>query len=145
MTSLAMAVMAKVHKNVRPPPSETTHPEAGSSQVCCCVQQMVPLQSQRSLSGIPATYMTSGLSICRTAPEGSLILRLALHALLFANARSVAALWLRFVHELRFRYWETGRPLPHIPDEGMPDMSCSLIHQKLQMLSICIRCERAGH
>ena len=41
--------------------------------------------------------------------------RLALQALVFGNARAIALLWTRFVHELRFRHWETFTPLPHMP------------------------------
>lgn len=37
----------------------------------------------------------------RSAPPGSLLCRLALHALVFGNARAVAALWQRFVIQVR--------------------------------------------
>jgi len=80
-----------------------------------------------------------GLSVERSAPPGSLLARLALHSLVFANARAVGQLWLRFVQELRFRHWDAGRPLPRTGAPEAPDVSCCLLHQKLQMLDICIR------
>ena len=88
----------------------------------------------------------------RTAPPGTLLLLLALHSLEFSNARAVAELWSRFVRELRFRYWDTGRELPRMTSatdavvkeekgEGLvgPDLSCCLLHQKLQLLDLCIK------
>lgn len=41
--------------------------------------------------------------------------RLALHSLVFSNARAVALLWSRFVRELRFQHWEALTPLPRMP------------------------------
>jgi len=38
----------------------------------------------------------------------------------FGNARAIALLWTRFVHELRFRHWETLTPLPHMPGARLP-------------------------
>jgi len=46
--------------------------------------------------------------------------RLALQALVFGNARAIALLWTRFVHELRFRHWETLTPLPNMPGARLP-------------------------
>ena len=86
-----------------------------------------------------------------TAPPGTLLLLLALHSLEFSNARAIAELWSRFVRELRFRYWDTGRELPRMTsatdaakqdkEHGLvgPDLSCCLLHQKLQLLDLCIK------
>jgi hypothetical protein len=41
------------------------------------------------------------LVLPRSAPPGSLLCRLSLHALLFGNARAVAALWQRFLEQVR--------------------------------------------
>ncbi|GFR41848.1 hypothetical protein Agub_g2627, partial [Astrephomene gubernaculifera] len=54
----------------------------------------------------------------RTAPLQGLLTRLALHALLFGNARAVAWLWQRFVRELRFGCWDAERPLPRMTPPG---------------------------
>lgn len=42
----------------------------------------------------------SGVVLPRAAPPGSLLCRLACHALVFGNARAVAALWQRFVMQV---------------------------------------------
>ncbi|KAK9813462.1 hypothetical protein WJX73_000174 [Symbiochloris irregularis] len=84
-----------------------------------------------------------GLS--RTAPVHSLAARVALHTMTFGNARSGSVLWRRFVREVRFSHWEAGLPLPCMQesrDAGSsppnPDLSQGLLHQKLQMLDVCI-------
>jgi len=95
----------------------------------------------------PATHAAdtpSLLRLLKAAPQGALLLRLALHSLTFGNARAVAQLWLRFVRELRFRYWEPGRPLPRLDAVQQPDLGACLLHQKLQMLDICIRALQKG-
>lgn len=55
------------------------------------------------------------LLLPRTAPHNSLLGRLALHCLLFGNARAVAALWQCFVSEIRFQFWEERALLPRMP------------------------------
>lgn len=97
----------------------------------------------------------------RAAPPGALASRLALHALVFGNARAVATLWLRFVRELRFSHWEPLVRLPRmpaVPDPSpaidptmnpshrprlsgaapLPDLAAGLLHQKLQLLDHCV-------
>ena len=93
--------------------------------------------------------------------------RLALHIMCFSNPKAVAVLWQRFVRHLREACWDTGRLLPRMnppkpPSSGphsgpealnppggadqdvrasglpRPDFSCCLLHQKLQMLNLCI-------
>ena len=54
----------------------------------------------------------------RSAPPDSLLARLALHALVFGNARAVAMLWRRFVREIRFAHWDRGVPLPRTGGVG---------------------------
>jgi hypothetical protein len=44
-----------------------------------------------------AAAAAAALALPRSAPPSSLLCRLALHALVFGNARAVAALWQRFV------------------------------------------------
>ncbi|GAX79307.1 hypothetical protein CEUSTIGMA_g6748.t1 [Chlamydomonas eustigma] len=86
----------------------------------------------------------------RTAPLGSLLSQLALHCLVFGNARAIAELWRRAIRVLRTECWEECQPLPRMPDtksqQGVladkqvanPDQSSCLLHQKLQMLQLCI-------
>ena len=47
-----------------------------------------------------------------------MVCRLALHVLLFSNARAIAGLWQRFVLRLRLSFWNTARLIPHVP--GLP-------------------------
>ena len=78
----------------------------------------------------------------------------------FSNPKAVAVLWQRFVRHLREACWDTGCLLPRMDppqplsspgasdptaDQGVrssglsrPDFSCCLLHQKLQMLNLCI-------
>ena len=85
----------------------------------------------------------------------------------FSNPKAVAVLWQRFVRHLREAFWDTGCLLPRMDpptslppsplgrpeappstgggDQDMsasglprPDFSCCLLHQKLQMLNLCI-------
>lgn len=62
----------------------------------------------------------SGHGLCQPTNIHAGLRRLALHALVFGNARAVAVLWSHFVHELRFRHWETLTPLPHMPGPQPP-------------------------
>ena len=55
----------------------------------------------------------------RTAPPGSMISRIALHSMVFGNARAVSELWRRFVGVLRNDFWEEGRPLPRMTCPGV--------------------------
>mmetsp|Transcript_25600 Transcript_25600/g.71590 ORF Transcript_25600/g.71590 Transcript_25600/m.71590 type:complete len:645 (-) Transcript_25600:914-2848(-) len=80
------------------------------------------------------------------APPGSLLLRLASHCLVFGNARAISELWQRFVRELRFRCWEDNQEIPRIwVSEQQPDLSTSILHQKIQMLAICISARHNSH
>ena len=101
-------------------------------------------------------------------PSAEVQCRLALHIMCFSNPKAVAVLWQRFVHHLREACWDTGRLLPrmnppnppslgpHSSPEALdptgggdqdvqamglprPDFSCCLLHQKLQMLNLCIQ------
>eukprot|EP00918_Siedleckia_nematoides_P075131 GHVU01164295.1.p1 GENE.GHVU01164295.1~~GHVU01164295.1.p1 ORF type:complete len:938 (+),score=116.09 GHVU01164295.1:61-2814(+) len=54
--------------------------------------------------------------------------------------RAVAHLWQEFVLEMRYR-WENNHTVPDV-EQGAPNMGSSLIHQKLQMLNVCIQRKR---
>lgn len=63
-----------------------------------------------------------------------------MQALLFQNARAVAALWAGFVERLR-RHWDSGRQLPHMcrtSDPQLPTWGTCLLHQHMQLLDYCI-------
>ncbi|XP_072997458.1 uncharacterized protein [Typha latifolia] len=73
------------------------------------------------------------------APLRSLFAQFCLHALWFGscNIRAIAFLWIEFVREVRW-CWEESEPLPRISSNSGIDLSACLVHQKLQMLAICI-------
>eukprot|EP00897_Mesotaenium_endlicherianum_P008976 jgi/Mesen1/8106/ME000435S07288 len=77
--------------------------------------------------------------VAKTAPPESLFARLCLHTLRFGtcNIRSIAKLWSEFVREVQW-HWEESQPLPRVATGGPPDVGCCLLHQKLQMLALCI-------
>jgi Rab3 GTPase-activating protein catalytic subunit len=93
----------------------------------------------------------------KAAPADSLLGRLVLHSLVLSSPRSVAALWQRFLRELRFAHWDKREPLPRMPKAPQsnkepeeaasslpllppppPDHRHCLIFQKLQLLDVCI-------
>ncbi|KAF8396974.1 hypothetical protein HHK36_018611 [Tetracentron sinense] len=73
------------------------------------------------------------------APLESVFAQFCLHSLWFGNCniRAIAVLWIEFVREVRW-CWEESQPLPRMLTNGVIDLSTCLIHQKLQMLAICI-------
>ncbi|KAF8397225.1 hypothetical protein HHK36_016135 [Tetracentron sinense] len=73
------------------------------------------------------------------APLESLFAQFCLHSLWFGNCniRAIAMLWIEFVREVRW-CWEESQPLPRMLTNGVIDLSTCVIHQKLQMLAICI-------
>lgn len=73
------------------------------------------------------------------APLESLFTQFCLHSLWFGscNIRAISVLWIEFVREVRW-CWEELHPLPMMSNDGTIDTSCCLVHQKLQMLAVCI-------
>ncbi|XP_057862920.2 uncharacterized protein LOC131071205 isoform X3 [Cryptomeria japonica] len=73
------------------------------------------------------------------APLESLFAQFCLHSLWFGscNIRAISVLWIEFLREVRW-CWEELVPLPRMASDGTIDLSCSLVHQKLQMLAVCI-------
>ncbi|PWZ05041.1 Rab3 GTPase-activating protein catalytic subunit [Zea mays] len=80
----------------------------------------------------------------RGAPADSLFGQFCLHALWFGNCNicAIAALWIDFVREIRW-CWEESERLPRMKSTSSIDLSSCLIHQKLQMLTICIERKRS--
>ncbi|KAI0217388.1 Rab3 GTPase-activating protein catalytic subunit [Lamellibrachia satsuma] len=76
----------------------------------------------------------------KSAPVDSLPYRLAICMCIinhsYGGVRAVAHLWQEFVLEMRFR-WENSILIPDLAS-GSPNMGCSLLFQKLQMLNCCI-------
>ncbi|KAL0053211.1 hypothetical protein WJX82_002504 [Trebouxia sp. C0006] len=118
------------------------------------------VRSQKAPQDLPHLHFP------KTAPADSLLVRLALHVMCFSNARAIAGLWQRFVRYLREGCWDQGRLLPRVTparhhqsrqqDSAVPavsaaraeadgnalprpDFSCCVLHQKLQMLNLCIQ------
>eukprot|EP01018_Ginkgo_biloba_P026455 Gb_39184 [translate_table: standard] len=73
------------------------------------------------------------------APLESLFSQFCLHSLWFGscNIRAISVLWIEFVREVRW-CWEELQPLPRMPTNGTVDLASCLVHQKLQMLAVCI-------
>uniref|UniRef100_A0ACD5XKJ0 Uncharacterized protein n=1 Tax=Avena sativa TaxID=4498 RepID=A0ACD5XKJ0_AVESA len=73
------------------------------------------------------------------APSDSLFAQFCLHALWFGNCniRAISVLWIDFVREIRW-CWEESEQLPRMKNTSSIDLCACLIHQKLQMLAICI-------
>uniref|UniRef100_A0A1D1YA05 Rab3 GTPase-activating protein catalytic subunit n=1 Tax=Anthurium amnicola TaxID=1678845 RepID=A0A1D1YA05_9ARAE len=80
------------------------------------------------------------------APFGSLFAQFCLHALWFGNCNvhAIAALWIEFVREVRW-CWEESQRLPRTMTGGGIDLSSCLIHQKVQMLAVCIEKRGVKH
>ncbi|XP_042446825.1 rab3 GTPase-activating protein catalytic subunit-like [Zingiber officinale] len=79
------------------------------------------------------------------APLESLFAQFCLHSLWFGgcNIHAIASLWIEFVREIRW-CWDESQPLPNMPKDSSIDLSTCLIHQKLQMLAICIE-KKSSH
>ncbi|XP_043847961.1 rab3 GTPase-activating protein catalytic subunit isoform X2 [Dromiciops gliroides] len=81
----------------------------------------------------------------KSAPSDSLTYKLALCLCMInfyhGGVKGVAHLWQEFVLEMRFR-WENNFLVPGLAN-GVPDLRCCLLHQKLQMLNCCIERKRA--
>uniref|UniRef100_A0A5F8GGZ1 Rab3 GTPase-activating protein catalytic subunit n=1 Tax=Monodelphis domestica TaxID=13616 RepID=A0A5F8GGZ1_MONDO len=81
----------------------------------------------------------------KSAPSDSLTYKLALCLCMInfyhGGVKGVAHLWQEFVLEMRFR-WENNFLIPGLAN-GIPDLRCCLLHQKLQMLNCCIERKRA--
>ncbi|KAF5199426.1 Rab3 gtpase-activating protein catalytic subunit [Thalictrum thalictroides] len=77
------------------------------------------------------------------APLESLFSQFCMHSLWFGdcNIRAVAILWIEFVREVRW-CWEESQLLPRMRTDVGIDLSTCLIHQKLQMLAVCIEKKR---
>uniref|UniRef100_A0A803LCV6 Rab3 GTPase-activating protein catalytic subunit n=1 Tax=Chenopodium quinoa TaxID=63459 RepID=A0A803LCV6_CHEQI len=80
------------------------------------------------------------------APAESLFAQFCLNSLWLGNCniRAIAMLWIEFVREVRW-CWEESQPLPRIPVNDTIDLSSCLIHQKLQMLVMCIEKKREAN
>ncbi|XP_021851525.1 uncharacterized protein [Spinacia oleracea] len=80
------------------------------------------------------------------APSESLFAQFCLQSLWLGNCniRAIAMLWIEFVREVRW-CWEESQPLPRIPVNDTIDLSSCLVHQKLQMLAMCIEKKREAN
>ncbi|CAH1790436.1 unnamed protein product [Owenia fusiformis] len=77
------------------------------------------------LKSAPVESVTHKLAVCMCLVHHS-----------YGGLKAVAHLWQEFVLEMRYR-WENNYYIPLL-DKSIPNMGCSLIHQKLQMLNCCI-------
>ena len=81
-----------------------------------------------------------------TCMLGSLAHRLAFHILLEDSARSMSQIWISFIRELRFSYWEKKVPLPYVENgrknRHLYQKYCThmcVIERCLELLDTCIR------
>ena len=79
----------------------------------------------RGLKGAPHDSLTYALAISLCILNHS-----------YGGLRAVVHLWQEFVLEMRYR-WDRGILIPRLELEA-PNLDCSIIHQKLQMLNCCI-------
>ncbi|XP_028409071.1 rab3 GTPase-activating protein catalytic subunit-like isoform X2 [Dendronephthya gigantea] len=85
----------------------------------------IPSDKFRGLKSAPKESLTYSLAICLCIVNHS-----------YGGLRAVARLWQEFVLEMRYR-WDRGILISRLELEA-PNLDCSLIHQKLQMLNCCI-------
>ena len=69
-------------------------------------------QAALMLVGVPCKLHSS------PSPPAAPSYRLALHALCYGNARAVAILWQRFLHQLRLQFWDLQCALPRMAAWG---------------------------
>ena len=113
---------------------------------------------QGPLAGVGGGVQQGAMShaaIPKTAPPMSLLARVALASAALPGLSSVAVLWRMVVGALR-AHWEAAQALPHMPAGQAatgalpphPDPTSCLLHQKLQLLQLCIHhraAARASH
>ncbi|KAG6550673.1 hypothetical protein Mapa_007770 [Marchantia paleacea] len=85
------------------------------------------------------TYKPRGHSV-KGAPRDSLFGRFVMHSLFFGtcNIKAISELWIEFVREIRW-CWDESQTLPRVSPDESPDLRTCLLHQKLQMLAVCIK------
>ncbi len=136
---------------------------------CCSAYHTLCSVSSRPIPGVATACQFLPCSVKSSALTAGVlphVYRLALHVMCFSNARAIAGLWQHFVRYLR-SFWDQSRLLPRMPpstpplsrrqpqqhapvdsaaresagDSALPrpDFSCCVLHQKLQMLNLCIQ------
>lgn len=108
------------------------------SSLLHAIFERTSIEESTSLLG---TSNTLTERVFKSAPFDSLTWRIC-HVISFISfhfkSKSIIAIfWKEIINELRSR-WENGETLPWI-QHSIPDCSCCLLHQKLQMLDCCIR------
>ena len=82
-------------------------------------------------------------SVVKSAPLNSLTSTMALTCSRMGSTKGIFLLWSEYVRELRW-HWDNAMPLPGL-DASHPDTRHCLLHQKLQMLNVCIHRLRSAH
>jgi Rab3 GTPase-activating protein catalytic subunit len=59
------------------------------------------------------------------------------HMCSFSTMSEMTTLWVQVLDEIRW-HWKNMKPIPRIPKEQAPDLSCCTLHQKLMLLNNCI-------
>ncbi|KAL2899314.1 Rab3 GTPase-activating protein catalytic subunit [Bienertia sinuspersici] len=100
--------------------------------------------------GVEASDLSKGENknsqAVKGAPSKSLFAQFCQHSLWLGNCniRAIAMLWIEFVREVRW-CWEESQPLPKMSIDYTIDLSSCVIHQKLQMLAMCIEKKREAN
>uniref|UniRef100_A0A1I7ZJB5 Rab3 GTPase-activating protein catalytic subunit n=1 Tax=Steinernema glaseri TaxID=37863 RepID=A0A1I7ZJB5_9BILA len=95
------------------------------------------------------TIIAKLLSSSKAAPTGSLTERIcqSLARALMVEDNGIVLfchLWAVIVEKLR-NLWDNSCNIPGISENQVPDLACSLLHQKLQMLQCCIEAKRRSY
>ncbi|XP_039118290.1 rab3 GTPase-activating protein catalytic subunit-like [Dioscorea cayenensis subsp. rotundata] len=98
-------------------------------------EEHIPSGKATSCSKIlPMMYLSRDIL---SAPPESLVVRLSVLVGGFKSLQKMVAFWVYVVGELR-RLWSEGKPIPHVPLEGNPDLNSCPLHQQLQVINCCI-------
>jgi Rab3 GTPase-activating protein catalytic subunit len=81
-----------------------------------------------------------------SVPYGSILSRLMIAILKIScteivDLKAIAILWDGFLKRVR-SLWENLEPLPGFNEKEIPDLRCSIFHQKLQLLNRCIHLQK---
>ncbi|XP_077243416.1 rab3 GTPase-activating protein catalytic protein [Tasmannia lanceolata] len=128
------------------PGSENLKPSAATPPPTVVDRVLKDLFHEGELISNYAKAEQKNSRVIKGAPLESLFAQFCLHSLWFGNChiRAIALLWIEFVREVRW-CWEESQPLPRMLTNGVIDLSTCLIHQKLQMLALCIAKKLNNH
>ncbi|KAL3068322.1 hypothetical protein niasHS_015535 [Heterodera schachtii] len=103
-----------------------------SSFFCLCRSKIhLILQKFSNLNSVPSNSFIRRLAVC-------------LIEKIDGNFVDFCRLWTKFLQILR-HHWEYNLNLPNFDTDERPQLSCCLLHQKLQMINFCISVKKRKH